>query len=104
MTSRAMGDKTFPLMWPHRREEIATYERLGCPRSVPWDIVEPHEEQAQKNHGQTLQRLAERGGLSPAELVALLQDRPLKATSGLLPEVTIPLLLRHLALEDGAFI
>lgn len=50
-------------------------ERLGCPRDVSWEIVVPHEEQAHRNHGQSLARLAERGGLSPAELLAVLEDR-----------------------------
>ena len=43
---------------------------------IPWDVIEPHEEQALKNHGQTLKRLAERGGLSVCEAVAVLEDRP----------------------------
>lgn len=35
--------------------------------SVPWSVMAPHESMAQRNHSQTLERLAERGGLSPAE-------------------------------------
>lgn len=35
--------------------------------SVPWEVVAPHESMAQKNHQQSLKRLAERGGLSPGE-------------------------------------
>lgn len=50
-------------------------ERLGCPRSVPWRLLAPHEKQALRNHGQTMQRLAERGGLSPAELMCVLEDK-----------------------------
>lgn len=42
----------------------------GQPKSVPWHLVEPHRKQAEKNHSQTLERLAERGGLSWAELFA----------------------------------
>lgn len=38
------------------------------PRDVRWELVEPWREQAMRNHGQTLERLAERGGLSPEEL------------------------------------
>lgn len=47
---------------------------LGDPdvKSVPWRIVEPHRKQAMANHGQTLERLAERGGLSLMELVAVM--------------------------------
>jgi lambda repressor-like predicted transcriptional regulator len=35
----------------------------------------PHEAQAQANHGQSVARLSERGGLSPCEAVAILLDR-----------------------------
>lgn len=48
-----------------------------CPRSLPWSIVAPHERQCQKNHGgQTLEGLANRGGLDPTELYAVLHDQP----------------------------
>lgn len=44
-------------------------------QSVPWDFVAPHERQAMLNHGgQSLKRLAERGGLSPRELLAVMSD------------------------------
>lgn len=47
----------------------------GIPASVPWDLVAAHEAQALRNHGgQTLRRLAERGGLGPWELLAVLLD------------------------------
>jgi len=42
------------------------------PREIPWALIQPHERQAQKNHDQTLERLAERGGLSLQEMVAVL--------------------------------
>lgn len=35
---------------------------------VPWGLVEPFNKSALRNHDQTLERLAERGGLSPQEL------------------------------------
>ena len=44
-------------------------------KSVPWSVVEPHREQAQRNHDQTLERLAERGGLGIEELTAILADQ-----------------------------
>lgn len=43
---------------------------------VPWDLIEPHEAQAQRNHSQSLARLSERGGLGACEAVAILEDRP----------------------------
>ena len=41
---------------------------------IPYDVIKPHEDQALKNHGQTLDRLAERGGLSWSEAYAVLTD------------------------------
>jgi hypothetical protein len=43
--------------------------------AIPWEVVEPHAKQAEQNHGQTLERLAERGGLDLSELAAVLEDR-----------------------------
>ena len=66
--------KRFPVsldFMPHKDRE----EYRDCPESVDWDLVAPHEAQAQRNHDQTLNRLAERGGLSPSELVTVLEDR-----------------------------
>lgn len=42
---------------------------------IPWEAIAPHDGQALKNHSQSLVRLAERGGLSPDEAVAVLEDR-----------------------------
>ena len=44
-------------------------------KSVPWEFIEPHERQAQRNHYQTLDRLAARGGLSPCEMLAVVEGR-----------------------------
>lgn len=46
--------------------------------SIRWSVIAGHERQAMHNHGQTLERLAERGGLSPAEAVAIIEDRPFR--------------------------
>jgi len=45
------------------------------PSSIPWSLIAPHEQQAMRNHVQSLNRLAERGGLSACEAVAILEDR-----------------------------
>lgn len=42
---------------------------------IPWAMIAPHEKQAQLNHDQTLERLAERGGLSHCEAIAVLEGR-----------------------------
>lgn len=48
---------------------------------IPWRLIAPHEERARRNHGgQTLQRLAERGGLGAAEACDVLMDLPWATT------------------------
>ena len=48
---------------------------LVGPRSIPWSVIAPFEDQAKRNHSQTLRRLAERGGLDPFEALAVLTGR-----------------------------
>jgi hypothetical protein len=88
---------TFPILWPYRREEIRALEELGLPRSVPWSVVAPHEAQAKRNHDQSLKRLAERGGLSPSELLAVLKGEDLRSVWGRKDITAAPELLRLLA-------
>lgn len=47
---------------------------MGGP-SIPWEMIAPCERQAQSNHQQSLERLAERGGLDPTEALAVLESR-----------------------------
>lgn len=49
---------------------------LNCPMFVPWQIMLDHEAQALRNHSQNIEKLDSRGGLSPDEMVAVLEDRP----------------------------
>ncbi len=59
-----MGDgRSFPIQLPASSVE-------GCPSSVPWGFVEQYAARLLQNHGQTVQRLAERGGLGICELAA----------------------------------
>lgn len=51
------------------------YPILGTRESIPWEVIAPHEKQAEINHYQTLTRLAERGGLAWSEALAVLEDR-----------------------------
>jgi hypothetical protein len=46
-----------------------------CPASIPWNLIALHEEQALRNHRQSLADLARRGGLSPLEMKAVLEGR-----------------------------
>ncbi|MGN6773137.1 MAG: hypothetical protein ACTHJQ_25310 [Rhizobiaceae bacterium] len=45
-------------------------------QKIDWQLVADHGEQAQKNHYQSVERLAQRGGLSWCELYAVLHDKP----------------------------
>lgn len=51
---------------------------LGTNKTIPWNIICHHEEQALRNHGQTLKRLAERGGCDWVETLAILENRQYK--------------------------
>jgi len=45
-------------------------------RSMPMAMLLPHEKQAIRNHGQTLDRLAERGGMCPSEILSVMDGLP----------------------------
>jgi hypothetical protein len=56
-----------------RKFPVMTESKSGA--FIFWDMIEPHRRQAARNHGQSLERLAERGGCCPEELCAILEDR-----------------------------
>ncbi len=60
---------TFPIH-PSDRDRLPL-----APPSVPFWIVEKHQAQAFRNHGQSVRRLKERQGCSWHELLAILTDR-----------------------------
>ena len=69
-----MPRKMFPILAAH-------YERRGIlnyPRSIPWDIIAPHEDAALRNHDQTLDKLASRGGLGASEAICVIYPHRLK--------------------------
>lgn len=63
----AGGGRRFPILSTDRDKRL--------PKDVPWELVAPHEAQAQRNHSQTLERLAQRGGLSVREMWSVCHDR-----------------------------
>lgn len=67
MITDTKGNRLFPIL-PMRDRGVRGY--------VPWAKIASHESQAQKNHYQSLELLASRGGLSMSELAAVLEDRP----------------------------
>ena len=58
-----MSEKKFPI--------------LGTNESIDWNLIAPHEKQAMENHGQTLEKLARRHGLSWYELPCVMADKKL---------------------------
>lgn len=44
-------------------------------KSIPWAVMAPHEQRALTNHRQTLEQLANRGGVTPEEALAIIEDR-----------------------------
>lgn len=89
-------ERRFPVLRGTQRERDEL-ERLGCPRSVPWAFVAPHEQQAKLNHSQTLERLAQRGGLSPSELVAVVRGEGYRVVMARRDRDAVPLLLELLS-------
>lgn len=71
--------KMFPILFDHKvKEEIAAVRGafgVSLVIALPWPMMEPHEAQAERNHSQSIARLAERGGLSACEACAVLEDR-----------------------------
>ncbi len=70
---------TFPVLWQGDRRYILRLRELHCPVAVPWDFVAAHAAQCIKNHDQSPTRLAERGGLGPSEMIAVVEDRPFRS-------------------------
>lgn len=72
--------KMFPILFNYRVkdeiEEVRAALGVSIVIALPWPMLAPHEQQAQRNHSQSLERLAQRGGLACCEAVAVLEDRP----------------------------
>jgi hypothetical protein len=58
--------RRFPVMLDRQRSIWA-----GVPESIPWNAVSAHDHQVRAIHGKSLEILAQRGGLSPYELLAV---------------------------------
>lgn len=67
----AMRSPGMPI-WLGRIGEVPPgTERIA---NLPWELMEEHAKQAEKNHGQSLKRLKERGGLSVSETACILRN------------------------------
>ena len=76
------------------------YERLGCPRHVPWNVLAPHEEQAEDNHDQSLRTLNRRGGLSPVEMANVLTGH--KWSHVFTPEESVEIIKQAIAHHEAS--
>ena len=64
---------------------------------IPWDMLASHEAQALRNHCQTLERLAERGGLAWIEVISILEDNTWCETPMLPPDEAKKIVLEYVA-------
>lgn len=72
--------KHFPIMVNLAEvNKVRALEHCFVVVSIPWEMIAPHEKQAIANHSQLLQQLADRGGLSACEALAVLTDKPWKS-------------------------
>lgn len=63
--------KRFPIL---NQQNCVAHLRKKMPQSVLWSVVEPLRDQVRRNHDQSLEHLAKRGGLAPEELYAAAHD------------------------------
>lgn len=76
-----MSDKRrFPILKArHAHKDKADRELLdSLPDTLPWEMLEMVRERVFDNHGQSLKRLAERGGLSVIELACAFSGQRLR--------------------------
>ncbi len=64
---------------------------------IPWDILVPHEKQALRNHGQTLELLAKRGGLDWNEVLWIHEDKAWGTTQMMPLDEAKRIVLEHVA-------
>jgi hypothetical protein len=72
---RLADAERFPVL---NQQNCRRSKRKAMPRSVPWAFAEAFRKQAEENHGQTLERIAERGGLAPEEMWLAAHGRRLR--------------------------
>lgn len=76
------AQRLFPILYSGSRQrdelvDLRTHGIMQIVIGIPWPMIAPHERQAQANHHQTLEELADRGGLSVGEAVLVLTGRSL---------------------------
>lgn len=72
MREEGRSENKFPVLWSYKAKPA---DRV--PVWVPWDWVDKFARRLDRNHGQTVLRLAERGGLCASEIWCAANDRGL---------------------------
>ena len=67
---------------------------MGTRLSIKFSLLS--EEWAMRNHGQTLGRLAQRGGICPREAMAIIEGRPFKTVLSITKDAGLDALLGFL--------
>jgi hypothetical protein len=75
----------FPILMNQKEWDNTDIKKLYIPKTIPIGFVSQFEKQIYKNHGQTIERLAERGGLHPTELCAAMYGMDLYTYFGRKP-------------------
>jgi len=78
----------FPLLMDQKEWDDKNISKLNIPKTLPIEFIKQYEKQIHKNHDQTVEKLAERGGLHPTELVAAIYGMDLATYFGKRPMTT----------------
>lgn len=65
----------FPVMRPEHPIDLHRPPWPECPAFVPWGMIVEKRDICIRNHSQTPERLAERGGLGVREMLAVLENK-----------------------------
>lgn len=87
MTVITLGSDMPVILTSEFRRIVDRGTRLVCVRSMPLTVfVDAHERQSHINHGQTLEKIRQRGGFSSTEMVAVLSCLHYRQVEGLSEE------------------
>ena len=82
MSTQGPGERVFPIMHAgdygsrgSTEKQLRAAGNLFAVVNIPWTLIEPHAQQAMRNHAQTLRQLAGRGGLDAREALDVIEGR-----------------------------
>jgi len=71
------GCKYFDSMCPYSKTFPVHPTEHHWRKTIPFRLIKPYEDRVRRNHSQSLERLAQRGGLGAIELYAAIREIPL---------------------------